>query len=644
MCKQRIHSLAALLLGLLMLATVSLAQAQGSAWTCDGSFYQVRAPTGQPSTLFSLAKPTDDSAFVSSTLYTLSGASVTPSTNTFVNGLAYRQQDNFLYALHRGPVGGTDTPNNNLYRMGRSGAVSLGAVTGLPASFAPTAADFDDTGVYYVLRAGSTNLMYRIDVTTTPPSVINVVTLSLTLGNVGDMSYRPHPSIPGAGTFTGLLSGNQAVNITPAGQATLFNITGLPAGAGWGTTWADASGFLYGYDNLATGGTAIYRINLSNNTATAESTGPVVSGSDGASCLYTPPTASVNGTVFMDANANGVLDTTESGLVLPGTVLTVYAIDGFNRVAGRATIAPDTGSYTLTGLFQSSDYQLVLVNSSTVDIGATAPAASLPIGFVNTGESLNSSTDGIPNGVYPTATTAASGGVGSINFGLSSADMAPTFSGFPATSTAGATVTGVLTCTNSTGGASALAATCDALATAPAGLQVTVGTCTPATPVASLAAGSSISCNVSIKVPNSGSYTVTGLTGADNDANGGTTPGGNNSTVLTRTVTLVADLGITKSNGVSGVVAGSTTVYDIVVTNNGPSPADGAVVRDPAAAGLNCTALSCPSANLVGGAVCPSGAGFTLTSLQGSGIAIPALPGGGAVTLRLSCEVTASGL
>lgn len=641
---QRVRSLFGLWLGLLALTTCNLTLAQGSAWTCDGRFYQVRAPSGQPSTLFSLDNPTDNSPFTSSTLYTLSGAQITPSTDTFVNGLAYRRQDNFLYALHRGPVGGTDTPNNNLYRMGQSGAVSLGVVSGLPASFAPTAADFDDTGVYHVLRAGSTSLMYSIDVTTTPPSVINVLTLSSSLGNVGDMSYRPHPSIPGAGTFTGLLTGGQAVNISPAGQVTLFNITGLPAAAGWGTTWADASGFFYGYDNNATGGTAIYRINLSNNTATADSTGPTVAGSDGASCIYTPPTATISGTVFTDINANGVLDAAESGLVLPGTVLTVYAIDGFNRVAGRATIDPDTGGYTLTGLYQSADYQLVLVNASTVSLGATAPAASLPAGFTNTGESLNSASDGLANGVYPTATTPASGGVGSVNFGLRSADMVPTFSGFPASSTASATITGVLTCSNSAGGAPALAATCNALATAPASLQVTVGACTPATPVASLAAGSSISCSVSIKVPDSGSYSVTVVTGSDNDSNGGTTTGGNNSTVLTSSVTLVADLGIMKSNGVSSVVAGGSTTYDIVITNNGPSPADGATVTDPAAAGLHCTALSCPAANLVGGAICPSGASFTVASLQGQGIAIPALPKGSALTLRLSCDVTASGL
>jgi uncharacterized repeat protein (TIGR01451 family) len=638
------RALFSLLLGLLTLATTALGQAQGASWTCDGSYFQVRAPSGQPSTLFSLVNPPDNSAFVSSTLYSLSGANVTPSTNTFVNGLAYRRQDNYLYALHRGPTGGTDTPNNNLYRMGQSGAVALGVVTGLPASFAPTAADFDDAGVFHVLRAGTTNVMYRIDVTTTPPSVINSVTLSITVNNVGDMSYRPNPSIPGGGTFTGLISGNVAVNITPSGQANTFTIAGLPGAAGWGTTWADASGFLYGYDNLATGGTAIYRINLSTNSAIADSTGPTVSGSDGASCINTAPTASITGTVFIDANASGVFDAGESGVALPGTVLTVYAINGFNQVAGRATIDPATGRYAITGLLQSSNYQLVLANNDSVAIGAPSPAASLPVGFVNTGESLNGSADGTVNGAFPGITTPPSGGVGSVNFGVRGADMVPVFSGFPASSTAGATVTGVLTCTNSAGGAAALSATCTATATTPSGLLVTIGSCTPTVPVASLAAGASISCNVSVNVPTSGSFTVTGLTGANNDVNGGTTSGGNNSTLLTRTVTLVADLGITKNNGVNELVAGSTTVYDIVVTNNGPSPADGTTVQDPVTAGLNCTALSCPAASLVGGAVCPSGAGFTLANLQGSGVVLPTLPGGSAVTLRLTCEVTASGL
>ena len=43
----------------------------------------------------------------------------------------------------------------------------------------------------------------------------------------------------------------------------------------------------------------------------------------------------------------------------------------------------------------------------------------------------------------------------------------------------------------------------------------------------------------------------------------------------------------------SAVNANGSTTYTVVVTNNGPSPADGAIVKDPVAAGLSKTAAAC---------------------------------------------------
>ena len=55
----------------------------------------------------------------------------------------------------------------------------------------------------------------------------------------------------------------------------------------------------------------------------------------------------------------------------------------------------------------------------------------------------------------------------------------------------------------------------------------------------------------------------------------------------TDTVQPLADLAITKTNAVTTVNAGTATTYTVVVTNIGPSAADGAVVTDAAAAGLS---------------------------------------------------------
>jgi uncharacterized repeat protein (TIGR01451 family) len=86
-------------------------------------------------------------------------------------------------------------------------------------------------------------------------------------------------------------------------------------------------------------------------------------------------------------------------------------------------------------------------------------------------------------------------------------------------------------------------------------------------------------------------------------------------------------------------MAGSTQNYSIVATNAGPGSANGAVVRDPATAGLTCINAVCGSET--NGAVCPGTTGAALvTALQSSaGIAIPNLPVNGSVTFTLTCNV-----
>ena len=85
---------------------------------------------------------------------------------------------------------------------------------------------------------------------------------------------------------------------------------------------------------------------------------------------------------------------------------------------------------------------------------------------------------------------------------------------------------------------------------------------------------------------------------------------------------------MTKTNGVTLVSAGATTTYTVVVSNAGPDAANGAIVTDPAAAGLTKTSVVCAAA---GGATCP--ASPTVAQVE-AGLAIPALPFGGSVTLH----------
>ncbi len=101
----------------------------------------------------------------------------------------------------------------------------------------------------------------------------------------------------------------------------------------------------------------------------------------------------------------------------------------------------------------------------------------------------------------------------------------------------------------------------------------------------------------------------------------------------------VADLKLTKDDGKTTAVAGDTNTYTITLTNNGPFAANGAVVTDPAVAGLTCSTVSCTA---VGGAACP--ATPSVAAFQSSGLTIPTLPSGGSVAFTLTCTVTATGV
>lgn len=103
---------------------------------------------------------------------------------------------------------------------------------------------------------------------------------------------------------------------------------------------------------------------------------------------------------------------------------------------------------------------------------------------------------------------------------------------------------------------------------------------------------------------------------------------------------LSANLSITKTNGVTNVVAGSTVSYTIVATNSGPDSAAGALVRDVQSAGLNCTTVTCSSS--VAG-MCPS-ASLPFSTFSSGVLISPNFPAASTATFVVTCEVTATGL
>jgi len=109
----------------------------------------------------------------------------------------------------------------------------------------------------------------------------------------------------------------------------------------------------------------------------------------------------------------------------------------------------------------------------------------------------------------------------------------------------------------------------------------------------------------------------------------------------------IVNVQVAKSNLASSVVAGGTTAYQITVANYGPGEADGAVLQDSPATGLECTQVQCTGA--AGGAACPAvgtGPGELDPDnllLPGEGVVLPSLPANSTVTLVLRCDVEATG-
>ncbi|MDE2048387.1 MAG: DUF11 domain-containing protein, partial [Betaproteobacteria bacterium] len=102
----------------------------------------------------------------------------------------------------------------------------------------------------------------------------------------------------------------------------------------------------------------------------------------------------------------------------------------------------------------------------------------------------------------------------------------------------------------------------------------------------------------------------------------------------------LADVSISKT-GPANVAGGGSLSYTLVVSNAGPSAADGALLKDASVANFVASAVSCGSAT--GGAVCPGAGSTSVALLQGAGIVIPTLPSGGSLTFTVSGAASAAG-
>ena len=360
-----------------------------------------------------------------------------------------------------------------------------------------------------------------------------------------------------------------------------------------------------------------------------------------------PGTYTLSGTLFNDngvsagSAGDGLKDAAESGTNAGGSY--VLLVNGSGDVVGHATVAAD-GSFSIAGV-STGNYTLRL---SAVDASSgAAPAASLPLGWVNTGESLDNTTlDGAANGDLAVSVSGATSG---LSLGIRRvADLLVHKNGPAAVDASGvlrytvrvfnagpAAANGATFSDAVPVGVTGMTWTCDeeigaALCPNPSG----VGAISQL--IAVLPAGGGVTYTVTGTAPVSGevvnSASITEPSGLhDPDS-------GNNSDAVTTIVGPVvggADLAVIKT-GPSTVVAGGSVTYAVQVTNAGPAAANGAIFTDDAeSAGLTSVSWSCVAS---GGAICPGTSGTGAINAT-----IATFPAGGHLLYTVSGTAPASG-
>ena len=364
-------------------------------------------------------------------------------------------------------------------------------------------------------------------------------------------------------------------------------------------------------------------------TATLSVTGTVnlnITKSDGVASAVpgttTTYTIGVSNSGPNDVAGLGVNDTPPAGMTFTSWTCTATA----------GSVCPASGSGPIAA-------SVTVLNGGSITFTAIAAIASGATGSITNTASLT-----IPGSVIDTNPVTSASDTDTLT---PQADLAITKTDGVTTAVPGTSTTYTIVASNN-GPSDALGAT--VTDTLPAAISSATWTCAASAGSGCPASGSgNITASVNLLAGGSATFTLVatisqGAVGNLVNTATVTAPGGvtdpnlaNNSATDTDTLTPLADLGITKSDGVTSVNAGGTTTYTIVVSNVGPSAANGAVFTDPAVANLSVTSVTCGSAS--GGAACPAPASTTIALMQGAGIVIPTLPAGGSVTFMVNTTV-----
>jgi uncharacterized repeat protein (TIGR01451 family) len=481
-----------------------------------------------------------------------------------------------------------------------------------------------------IVKSGTTtvnangSVTYTLVVTNNGPSAANGATVgdasvaNFTATGLVCASATGGAVCPASPTVATLQAGTLAIPTLPSGSSITFTLTGTAGTSGSITNVATVSVPPGTTDptpnnNTSTANTTITPIAdlqiVKSGTPTVNANGSVtytlIITNNGPSAANG---ATVSDPVVANFAANGLTCSATGGAICPASP-TLSALQ-----AGTLAIPtlPSGGSvtFTLTGTAGTSG---TITNVATV---STPPGTTDPNSNNNTSTTTTTITPVADLQIVKSGTATVNAN-GSITYSLVVTNNGPSAAngatvGDPAV--ANFTATG-LTC-SATGGA--ICPTNPTLATLQAGTLA----------IPTLPSGGSVT------------FTLTGTAGTSgtitNVATVSTPPGttdptpNNNTSTTTTTINPIADLAVVKT-GTATVNAGGTVTYSLVITNNGPSAANGATVSDPAVANFTAASLTCSG---LGGAICP--ANLTLAALQAGTLAIPTLPSGGSLTLTLT--------
>jgi len=461
-----------------------------------------------------------------------------------------------------GTAGGTDTTQTSVGVDGATSAGNDGNTANNTTSVSVDVVDaVNDSANTPFGTAITVNVLTNDQNGATPATTTNVV-ITQTVAPTAGSNFDPAtgnfsvPNNAAPGTYTVTYQICQLAGLPPAATAACDTatativvgpsadmsvaITGLPTAAGPG---AVLNGTLT--CSNAVGGAA-----ATNPTCTAVAGTPAGATVTVGTCAPALPVASLAAgssivcpiTVTMPGTAGGT-DTTQTSVGVTGTTSATNDANTANDSTNATINVIDAIDDSTTTPFATATTVNVLTNDQNAATGATTANVSISVVTAATaGSNFDPATGNfsVPNNAAPgtytvtyricavpaTTPVACDTATATIVVGPA-ADMSVAITGLPTAAGPGAVLNGTLTCSNAAGGAAATNPTCAAAAGTPAGATVAVGACTPALPVASLAAGASIVCPITVTMPGTAGGTdttqtsvgVAGSTGAANDGN-----------------------------------------------------------------------------------------------------------------------------